>query len=92
MRKRDKGEPNTRGYQQLRRQVFESSGGVCRYCDRPISLDAFTVDHVEPRAVRGSTIAGNLVAACLSCNARGGYRIYRDVEHKRAVIRERRGL
>lgn len=79
-------------YDAIRRRVFEESGGICAYCDKPLPVQGFHLDHIEPRAVRGATARPNLVVCHNACNARGGHRIYRDFEHKRAVIRERLGL
>lgn len=51
-----------------RREVFDKSGGKCFYCQAPIKIDAFHVEHQLPRALGGSNADLNLVAACVPCN------------------------
>lgn len=58
-------------WRNLRRQVLDRDGHICRYCDGP----ADSVDHVFPRVKGGLTVEDNLVAACRSCNSRKGGRL-----------------
>ena len=51
-----------------RRQIFEKAGGRCAYCSKPITIDAFHVDHQWPRALGGTDAPINLVAVCPPCN------------------------
>lgn len=51
-----------------RREVFEKSGGRCFYCQAPISINAYHVEHQFPRALGGDDTPLNLVAACAPCN------------------------
>jgi hypothetical protein len=66
----------------LARRAFHRQGGLCWWCRQPMTWghrggDAYdpltaTADHVQPVWDGGQTIAGNIVAACNTCNqARG---------------------
>lgn len=50
-------------------RVFEESGGVCFYCETPLS-DDHHIDHIVALANNGSNDPSNLVAACPACNRR----------------------
>lgn len=54
----------------LRREVMERDHYACCYCGAP----ATELDHVQPWSRGGLTLAGNLVAACVSCNHSKGDR------------------
>lgn len=51
-----------------RREVFQRTEGRCFYCRCALSLDAFHVEHQQPRALGGTDDPLNLVAACSACN------------------------
>lgn len=51
-------------YRRLRAEIL-AANPVCVYCGAP----ATTVDHVIPVAKGGTSDPGNLVAACIACNA-----------------------
>ncbi len=51
-----------------RREVFERSGGRCFYCGGEVTIEAFQVEHQQPRALGGGDDLLNLVAACEPCN------------------------
>ena len=55
-------------WKRLRTSVLEEAGYRCRYCGRP----ADTADHVQPVRLRPDLAldAGNVVAACRSCQER----------------------
>ena len=52
----------------LRAATLRDCGRRCVYCAVALSFDTVTLDHVYPRAHGGPNIAGNVVAACGSCN------------------------
>lgn len=57
-------------YTQTRQWLLERHGPVCAYCERVVSAESITMDHVTPR--KGKTAydrRDNLVLACASCNA-----------------------
>lgn len=60
----------------LRRLVIRRSGDVCEYCHLAQAGQeaTFHIDHVEPVAAGGQTVADNLALACVSCSLRKGAR------------------
>jgi len=61
----------------LRQLVAERSGYSCSYCltAQDIVGASFTIDHIVPEALGGTTTADNLCLACWSCNLIKGSRI-----------------
>lgn len=53
-------------------QVLKRDGHTCRYCGAKAPEVKLAVDHVIPAALGGSDKPGNLVAACVDCNAGKG--------------------
>lgn len=60
----------------LRRLVSRRSGEHCEYCQLSQAGQeaTFHIDHVNPVAAGGETIADNLALACVSCSLRKGAR------------------
>lgn len=58
--------PRRRTVPLSRKALFARDGGECQYCGDP----ALTIDHVHPRSRGGRHEWSNVVACCLSCNAR----------------------
>ena len=54
-----------RGSQWWKRKLAK---GVCYYCDRSVTPQDLTMDHIVPVARGGKTTKGNLVTACKECN------------------------
>jgi len=54
----------------MRRLVRERAESRCEYCHTPEWLSGLPceIDHINPRAKGGATIADNLCLACASCN------------------------
>lgn len=48
--------------------LFNRDGWRCQYCDKCLSKDTATVDHVMPSSRGGKTSWHNCVAACKPCN------------------------
>jgi hypothetical protein len=52
-------------------------GGHCFYCKHPLKIGDFkngwTIDHVEPSALGGSSHLENLVVSCQPCNSKKGH-------------------
>lgn len=59
----------------LRFAVLERDNHTCTYCGRRPPEVALHVDHVVPTASGGETVIGNLVTACVDCNAGKGSRL-----------------
>lgn len=53
----------------LRYEIMRRDNHTCRYCGGVAPDVKLTVDHVLPVALGGLTEAGNLVTACMDCNA-----------------------
>lgn len=53
-----------------RENVLATSGGVCWYCGKPLTMKTLTIDHVEPVSMGGSNHPRNLVPSCKSCNCK----------------------
>jgi hypothetical protein len=53
-----------------RRTIEQRAGGRCEYCRSPVdhSPDPFSVEHIHPRALRGSNSLDNLAFSCQGCN------------------------
>lgn len=49
-----------------RARILKAAAGICAYCTRPGKL---TLDHIYPIARGGIDDAGNMAAACSTCNA-----------------------
>ena len=54
----------------LRRLVIGRARGCCEYCrgQERFSPEAFSVEHIAPRATGGSTVESNLALSCQGCN------------------------
>lgn len=57
----------------LRHRVLSRDGYACRYCGATGEL---IMEHVIPVIKGGATHMGNLVAACVPCNARKGTEVW----------------
>jgi hypothetical protein len=55
-----------------REKVFRRDGFRCVYCGEIFEGRLLSLDHVEPRMRGGDHSEGNLVTACLTCNAAKG--------------------
>ena len=54
----------------LREAVAERAGGCCEYCRSQVrfATQAFSVEHVIPHSLGGTTAFDNLALACQGCN------------------------
>jgi len=57
-----------------RRNLFARDRNQCQYCGASFPTSELSIDHVVPRAQGGGDSWGNLVCACVKCNARKGGR------------------
>lgn len=66
------------GAEKALRIAMKLHGGICFYCEA--RLDAsddptlWTVEHIEPMALGGTSHLGNLVIACKPCNQAKGHK------------------
>ena len=49
-------------------EALELQGGVCIYCDEPLTPETMTIDHITPRSKGGQNTRGNIAACCRACN------------------------
>lgn len=73
-----------RNKRKQRRRVFHREGGLCFYCDEPVSLNVrnvpgspfppymATLDHIIPKCEGGERNEENSVCACWRCNNKRG--------------------
>lgn len=54
------------------RMLVRASGGLCRYCAKPVAREDITIDHVVPLSQGGLDVAENLALSCMSCNQEKG--------------------
>jgi len=52
--------------------IYTRDKGCCQYCGQKVPRDAFTYDHVTPRALGGKTNWENIVVCCMPCNQKKG--------------------
>jgi 5-methylcytosine-specific restriction endonuclease McrA len=54
----------------LRQLVTRRARGCCEYCrsQEAYATERFSVEHIQPRALGGLTVAENLALACQGCN------------------------
>lgn len=56
------------------RLVYDHAKGICGICREPVSIEAFSVDHIIPVSHGGPHIFSNLQPSHLVCNIRKGPR------------------
>ncbi|MEZ0169903.1 HNH endonuclease [Microvirga sp. TS319] len=60
---------NSKAYIKVCRQnALHRQGGLCHYCDTPLTSETVTADHKHPRAKGGRHTSMNIAAACSDCN------------------------
>jgi hypothetical protein len=64
------------------RALLSKFRGKCAYCRK---RKATTWDHIEPLAIGGQTIPGNVVPACVSCNSSKGARPLEEFLQRRGL-------
>lgn len=65
--------PKGEAVSQIRRQVFERSGGECNSCSKTITWDGFHMHEVKPRGKGGEVSTYNSIALCADCHiGKGG--------------------
>ncbi len=61
-----------------RTEIFARDDWTCVYCGLAGSAESLSIDHVQPRTRGGDDSGGNVVTACLQCNALKGSRSLTD--------------
>ena len=62
-----------------RKNIFVRDSGCCQYCNKKLTFESATVDHVIPRSKGGRNTWDNLVLCCGPCNIKKGNRKPTDV-------------
>lgn len=52
--------------------LYYRDHGRCMYCEKPLTMNEMTCDHVHPESRGGKFSWDNIVAACASCNTAKG--------------------
>lgn len=52
----------------IREYVIERDGSACIYCDRELTDDSITMEHIVPSSKRGTYNTTNLTVSCAPCN------------------------
>jgi 5-methylcytosine-specific restriction endonuclease McrA len=55
-----------------RKNVWIRDEGRCQYCRKSVSTKDFTLDHIVPRTIGGTTTWTNVVTCCSTCNQKKG--------------------
>lgn len=55
-------------YKRIKQTVIERDGLICCYCNRKLTLEEVTMEHIVPHCKRGTYNVTNLTVACSSCN------------------------
>ena len=55
-----------------RGEIFARDGYRCVFCGEVFPAEELTVDHLQARSRGGDRSGGNLVTACMTCNALKG--------------------
>lgn len=56
----------------IRQAVIKRDGSVCCYCNKILTEDLITMEHIIPVSMHGSYNSTNLTVACYSCNHNRG--------------------
>lgn len=56
----------------IKQYVIHRDGAICCYCDKVLSDDAITMEHIVPDSKRGTFNATNLTISCSKCNNKRG--------------------
>jgi len=51
----------------------KNSSGICYYCEKKVTPDKLTMDHIIPLSRGGKSEKINLVPACKDCNSKKKY-------------------
>lgn len=72
------------GIQERKRQkrikeyVINRDGMICCYCDKPLTPETVTMEHIVPDSRRGTFNSTNLTVSCATCNNKRGNKPFFD--------------
>jgi 5-methylcytosine-specific restriction endonuclease McrA len=61
-----------------RKNVWLRDEGLCQYCSKHVSVNSFTIDHVNPKFAGGKTTWDNVVVSCYECNQKKGEKTLKE--------------
>ncbi len=53
--------------------------GICYYCEKKISRELLTMDHIVPVGRGGTSSKGNVVVSCKDCNTQKAHKIPAEI-------------
>lgn len=59
-----------------REKVYKRGDGICYICDKPVSFEEFTIDHVIPKSKGGPDKLHNMMPTHAKCNNAKGNKIF----------------
>ena len=62
----------------IKQYVINRDGSICCYCDKVLSDDLITMEHIVPDSKRGTFNATNLTISCAKCNNKRGNKPFFD--------------
>lgn len=62
----------------IREYVINRDGSICCYCDKVLTQETVTMEHIVPDSKRGTFNTTNLTVSCSECNNRRGNRPFFD--------------
>jgi hypothetical protein len=67
---------------ELIRELWEMSAGFCGYCQQPVSVEAYQIDHILPLCAGGTNNLTNLTVSCKACNLVCGGKVFNSFQLK----------
>ena len=68
-----------------RHAIYDRDGGKCAYCQKSLSRQEATMDHIVPKSKGGQTTWLNIVLSCTPCNTKKGDRTQDEAKMKLLV-------
>ena len=62
----------------IKEYVINRDGMICCYCDKPLTFDSITMEHIVPDSRRGTFNTTNLTVSCSEHNNKRGNRPFFD--------------
>jgi CRISPR/Cas system Type II protein with McrA/HNH and RuvC-like nuclease domain len=56
----------------FRQHIFEAWNWRCAYCNRQLTQDSATIDHILPKHKGGQNVRNNMMCSCSNCNKSKG--------------------
>jgi hypothetical protein len=62
----------------IKEYVINRDGSICCYCDKVLTPETITLEHIVPDSLRGTFNTTNLTIACYACNNKRGNKPFFD--------------